>query len=60
MEIATNAASIEVGNIPERDIEGIARAILNLAETVMAKPGMQKRYEEWKQKRGARDATRTV
>lgn len=52
MEIITNADDLNVKSIPDIEIEGIARAILDLADTVMAKPGMKERYEEWKQKRG--------
>lgn len=57
MKVATNTADINVSKIPEREIEGIARAILEIADTVMARPGMMERYEEWKQKRGAENAT---
>ena len=60
MEIKTNAANLNVKSIPDREIEGIARAILDLADTVMAKPGMRERYEAWKQKRGANDAACTI
>lgn len=51
MKTVTNAADLNAQSIPDREIEGIARSILNLADTVMAKPGMRERYEAWKQKR---------
>ncbi|MBQ8525334.1 MAG: hypothetical protein IJ460_01240 [Clostridia bacterium] len=51
MQTITNAADLNAQSIPDREIEGIARSILNLADTVMAKPGMRERYEAWKQKR---------
>ena len=51
MQTISNATDINVSKIPEREIEGIARAILDIADTVMARPGMMERYEEWKQKR---------
>ena len=60
MKVATNAADINAKSIPDREIEGIAKAILDLADTVMAKPGMRERYEAWKQKRGANDAACTI
>lgn len=60
MQIITNAANLNVKSIPDKEIEGIARSILDLADTVMAKPGMKERYEEWKQKRGANNAACTI
>ena len=60
MRTVTNAADLNAQNIPDREIEGIARSILNLADTVMAKPGMKERYEEWKKKRGANNAACTI
>ena len=51
MQTVTNGADFNAGKVPDREIEGIARAILDLADTVMAKPGMKERYEAWKQKR---------
>ncbi len=51
MKIITNAADFNASKVSDREIEGIARAILDLADTVMARPGMMERYEEWKQKR---------
>ena len=61
MEIKTNGADFNASNVPEGEIESIARSILDIAETVMAMPGMKERYEEWKQKRGAtKNATCTI
>lgn len=51
MQVITNAADINVTSIPDSEIEGIARALLAIADTVMAMPGMAERYEEWKKKR---------
>jgi len=51
MQTISNATDINVSKISEREIEGIARAILDIADTVMARPGMMERYEERKQKR---------
>ena len=59
-KVQTNAADLNAQSIPDREIEGIARSILNLADTVMAKPGMRERYEAWKQKRGATNAACTI
>lgn len=59
-KVQTNAADLNAQSIPDREIEGIARSILNLADTVMAKPGMRERYEAWKQKRGANNAACTI
>ena len=60
MEIKTNSAGFNASKVPDKEIEGIARAILDLADTVMARPGMMERYEAWKQKRGAENATCTI
>lgn len=60
MEIKTNSADFNANKIPEKDIAVIAKSILDLADTVMAKPGMKERYETWKQKRGANNATCTI
>ena len=60
MQTVTNSADFNAGTVPEREIEGIAKAILDLADSVMAKPGMKERYEAWKQKRGANNATCTI
>ena len=51
MQTMTNGADINAKSIPDREIEGIAKAILDLADSVMARPGMMERYEAWKQKR---------
>ena len=60
MQTVTNSTSFNASKVPESEIEGIAKAILDLAETVMAKPGMQERYEAWKKKRGESDAACTI
>lgn len=60
MQTFTNANEVDVNKIKKNDLDGLARALLNVAETVMAKPGMQKRYEEWKKKRGVTNAVGTV
>ena len=60
MEIKTNSAGFNASQVPEAEIEGIAKAILDIADTVMATPGMWERYEAWKQKRGAKNATCTI
>lgn len=52
MEIITNAADFDASKVPDFEIESIARAILDIAETVMAKPGMKEEYEEWRRQRG--------
>ena len=51
MQTMTNGADINAKSIPDREIEGIAKAILDLADSVMARPGMMERYEAWKKKR---------
>ena len=51
MQTMTNGTDINAKSIPDREIEGIAKAILDLADSVMARPGMMERYEAWKQKR---------
>lgn len=56
----TNGADINAKSIPDREIEGIAKAILDLADSVMARPGMMERYEAWKKKRGANNAACTI
>ena len=60
MQTVTNGADFNAGKVPEREIESIAKTILDLADTVMAKPGMKERYEAWKEKRGANNATCTI
>lgn len=52
MQTFTNASEVDVNKIKKSDLDGLARALLNVAETVMARPGMQERFEEWKRKRG--------
>lgn len=52
MQTFTNASEVDVNKIKKNDLDGLARALLNVAETVMARPGMQERFEEWKRKRG--------
>lgn len=52
MQTITNANEVDVTQIKRKDLDGLARTLLNVAETVMAKPGMQQRFEEWKRKRG--------
>ena len=52
MQTITNANEVDVTQIKRKDLDGLARTLLNAAETVMAKPGMQQRFEEWKRKRG--------
>lgn len=51
MQTFTNASEVDVNKIKKSDLDGLARALLNVAETVMARPGMQERFEEWKKKR---------
>ena len=60
MEVKTNGADFNASKVPEREIESIARSILDIADSVMAQPGMKERYEAWKQKGGANNATRTI
>ena len=52
MQTFTNASEVDVNKIKKSDLDGLARALLNVAETVMARPGMQERFEDWKRKRG--------
>lgn len=52
MQTFTNASEVDVNKIKKSDLDGLARTLLNVAETVMARPGMQERFEEWKRKRG--------
>lgn len=52
MQTFTNASEVNVNKIKKSDLDGLARVLLNVAETVMARPGMQERFEEWKRKRG--------
>ena len=52
MQTFTNASEVDVNTIKQSDLDGLARALLNVAETVMARPGMQERFEQWKRKRG--------
>lgn len=52
MQTFTNASEVDVNKIKKSDLDGLARALLNVAETVMARPGMQERFEQWKRKRG--------
>lgn len=52
MQTFTNASEVDVNKIKKNDLDGLARALLDVAETVMARPGMQERFEEWKRKRG--------
>ena len=51
MQTFTNASEVDVNKIKKSDLDGLARALLNVAETVMARPGMQERFEEWKRKK---------
>ena len=60
MQTETNSADFNASKVPESEIAGIAKTILDLADTVMAKPGMKERYEAWKQKRGANNAACTI
>ena len=60
MQTMTNGADINAKSIPDREIEGLAKAILDLADSVMARPGMMERYEAWKKKRGANNAACTI
>lgn len=60
MQTFTNASEVDVNKIKKSDLDGLARALLNVAETVMARPGMQERFEEWKKKRGATNAVSTM
>lgn len=53
MKIITNAADIDVGNIPERAIDDIARGVLEALEIATQNKEFMRKYEEWKQKRGA-------
>ena len=46
--IATNASEIQADLIPESEIEGIARAVLDVADKIMSRPGVRKDYEKWK------------
>ena len=52
MQTFTNASEVDVNKIKKSDLDGLAIPLLNVAETVMARPGMQERFEEWKRKRG--------
>lgn len=54
MQTSTNASEVDVNKIKKSDLDGLARALLNVAETVMARPGMQERFEEWKKKKRCR------
>ena len=51
MQTFTNASEVDVNKIKKNDLDGLARALLNVAETVMARPGMQERFAEWKKKK---------
>ena len=60
MQTTTNSEDFNASKVPEMEIESIARAILDIADTVMAKPGMKERYEEWKKKRGVKNAAGAI
>ena len=48
LTVVTNAIDIQVELIPESEIEGIARAVLDVADKIMSRPGVRKDYEKWK------------
>lgn len=51
MQTFTNASEVDVNKIKKSDLDGLARALLNVAESVMTRPGMQERFEEWQKKK---------
>lgn len=60
LKVITNAADIDVGNIPERAIDDIARGVLEALEIATQNKEFMRKYEEWKQKRGANNAACTI
>ena len=54
MQTITNASTVNFNKIGNREIEDMARALWNAAETVMSSQEMQKKYEDWRKKKGAK------
>ena len=53
MKIRPNAADFDVSKVPEREIESIARCVLEALEIATQDKEFMRKYEEWKKKRGA-------
>lgn len=60
LKVITNAADIDVGNIPERAIDDIARGVLEALEIATQNKEFMRKYEDWKKKRDANNAACTI
>lgn len=57
MRVISNFDDFNASKVPDYEIRAIAKAILDIADKIMAQPGMQERFEKWKKQRVAQVAS---
>ncbi len=57
MKVISNFDDFNASKVPDSEITAIARALLDIANRVMAQPEMQERFEKWKKQRAAQNAS---